>query len=306
VEVAAKVVRYGHTPHQSDGHRVGTHAVACDATGGVGSIDEGGPALGVPMKAAVFSPLAVLLLLIVLPSSAFSAWHLMVPPCAPARTVTLNDGSKTLQPVGCEPVDADGGVRRLAPLSKWKSLGTLDSINACENLKDALLKQTREAHSEADQRDGNLIPITRTLYRTYDQTSHARCIPSNDTEGWHLLVPPRSPFDEKASFLQGIKVLTDAPLSKWGEADVFGVKETCETIKTSRLTTQKRIYAGSSEVYLKLLGDQAAATARGDQKWLSEHGPATKTQRWLTELQQGNTLALEAARCIATDDPRLK
>src|SRR5262245_1348888 len=140
VEVAAKVVRYGHTPHQSDGHRVGTHAVACDATGGVGSIDEGGPALGVPMKAAVFSPLAVLLLLIVLPSSAFSAWHWMVPPCAPARTVTLNDGSKTLQPVGCEPVDADGGVRRLAPLSKWKSLGTLDSIKCLRELERRSLK----------------------------------------------------------------------------------------------------------------------------------------------------------------------
>ena len=121
-----------------------------------------------------------------------------------------------------------------------------------------------------------------------------------------MVVPPRSPFNEKAAFLQGIKILTDAPLSKWGEADVFDLKETCEIIKASRLTTQKRIYAGSSEVYLKLLGDQAAATARGDQKWLSDHGSATKTQRWLTELQHANTLALEAARCIATDDPRLK
>jgi len=254
------------------------------------------------MKAAVFGPLAVLMLSMVLPTAVLAGWHLMAPPCTPARTVTLNDGSKTLAPVGCEPVDADGGVRRFASLSKWKSLGTLDGIGACENLKAALIKQTREAHSEADQRDGNLNPTTRTLYRTYDQTSYARCIPSNDTKGWHLLVPPRSPFDEKASFLQGIKVLTDAPLSKWGEADVFDLKETCEIIKTSRLTTQKRIYARSSEDYLKLLGDQAAATARGDEKWLSDHGPATKTQRWLTELQQANTLALEAARCIATDD----
>jgi hypothetical protein len=285
---------------------MGADAVARDAASGVESIDEGGPAFGGPMKAAVFSPLAVLMLLIVLPSSAFSAWHLMAPPCTPARTVTLNDGSKTLEPVGCEPVDADGGVRRLASLSKWKPLGTLDSINACENLKAALIKQTREAHSEADQRDGNLNPTTRTLYRTYDQTSYARCIPSNDTEGWHLLVPPRSPFNEEASFLQGIKVLTDAPLSKWGEADVLDLKETCEIIKTSRVTTQKRNYAGSSEAYLKLLRDQASATARGDQKWLSDHGPSTKTQRWLTELQQANLRALEAARCIATDDPRLK
>src|SRR5712691_636907 len=138
------------------------------------------------MKAAVFATLAVLMLLMVLSASALAGWHLMAPSCAPARTVTLNDGSKTLEPVGCDPVDAGGGIRRLASLSKWKSLGTLESVDACDNLMAALMKQTNEAYFEAFQRDGILNPTTRTLYRTYDQMSYARCVPSNDTRGWHL------------------------------------------------------------------------------------------------------------------------
>jgi hypothetical protein len=51
---------------------------------------------------------------------------------------------------------------------------------------------------------------------------------------------------------------------------------------------------------------QAAATARGDQKWLSDYGPVIKMQRYITESHQAIVRELEAARCIATDDPRLK
>jgi hypothetical protein len=258
------------------------------------------------MKAPVFATLVVLMPSMVSPASALAGWHLMAPPCAPAHTVTLNDGSKTLQPIGCEPVDTGGGIRRLASLSTWKSLGTLDSVEACDSLMTALIKQTGEAYSEAEQRDGILNPTARTLYRTYDQMSYARCIPSNDTRGWHLLVPPRSPYNENASFPQGLKVLTDAPLSKWGEAAVLDSKEVCEIIKTVRLSSQKSIYSGSSEHYIRLLEDQAAAKARGDDKWLSDHGPAIKFQRYITESDRARIRAFEAARCIATDDPRLK
>jgi len=258
------------------------------------------------MKAAVFATLAVLMLLMALPASALAGWHLMAPPCTPTRTVTLNDGSKTLEPVLCEPVDTGVGIRRLASLSKWKSLGTLDSVDTCDNLMLALIKQTNEAYLEALQRDGILNPTTRTLYRTYDQMSYARCVPSNDTSGWHLLVPPRTPFNEKASFLRGLKVLTDSPLSKWGEAAVLDSKEACEIVKAVRLSTQKSIYTGSSEHYIQLLEDQAAAKARGDEKWLFDNGPAIKMQRYITEANQVGVRALEAARCIATDDPRLK
>ena len=258
------------------------------------------------MKAAVFATLVLLMLLMVLPASALAGWSLMAPPCAPTHTVTLNDGSKTVEPVGCDPVDTGVGIRRLASLSEWKSLGTLDSVEACDNLMVALIKQTNEAYFEALQRDGILNPTTRTLYRTYDQMSYARCVPSNDTIGWHLLVPPRSPFNEKASFLQGLKVLTDAPLSKWGQVAVLELKDACEIIKAFRLSTQNSIYTKSSEHYIQVLEDQAAAKARGDEKWLSDHGPAIKMQRWITETDQAGVRALEAARCIATDDPRLK
>jgi len=258
------------------------------------------------MKAPVFATLVVLTLLMISPASALAGWHLMAPPCAPTRTVTLNDGSKTLEPVLCEPVDTGVGIRRLASLSKWKSLGTLDSVDACDNLMTALITQTSEAYLEALRRDGNLNPTTITLYRTYDQTASARCVPNNDTIGWHLLVPPRSPFNEKASFLRGLKVLTDSPLSEWGEATVLDSKEACEIVKAVRLSIQKSIYTKSSEHYIQVLEDQAAAKARGDEKWLSDHGPAIKFQRWTTESDQASVRALEAARCIATDDPRLR
>ena len=267
---------------------------------------HGGPAPVIPMKAAVVVTLAILMLLMILPASTFAAWHLMAPPCTPARTVTLNDGSKTLEPIGCEPVDTGPGIRRLASLSKWKSLGTLDSVDACDALLTALIKQTSDANLEALQRDGILNPTTRTLYRTYDQMSYARCVPSNDTVGWHLLMPPRSPYNAKALFQHGFKVLTDSPMSKWGESAVLDSKEVCEAVKASRLSIQKSIYTRSSERYIQLLEEQTAAKARGDAKWLSDNDPAIKLVRWTTESDRAFVRALEAALCIATDDPRLK
>src|SRR5262245_3111130 len=103
------------------------------------------------MKAAIFGALAGLMLLMFLPASVFSEWHLIAPPCARAHTVTLNDGSKTLEPMGCEPLDTGVGIRRLASLSKWKSLGTLDSVETCDKLMAALIMQTSEAYLEASQ-----------------------------------------------------------------------------------------------------------------------------------------------------------
>ena len=34
--------------------------------------------------------------------------------------------------------------------------------------------------------------------------------------GWYLLVPPRTVYDKKAPFLQGIKILTDRPRCRSG------------------------------------------------------------------------------------------
>jgi hypothetical protein len=259
------------------------------------------------MKAAIFATLAVLMLFMVSPAPAFAGrWYLMAPPCAPTRTVLLNDGSKTLEPVTCDPGDKGVGVRSLASLSKWKSFGSFDSVEACDNLEVALIKQTSDAYLEGLQRDGILSATTITLYRAYDQMSYARCVPSNDTIGWYLLVPPRSAFNEKASFLQGFKVLTDAPLSKWGEVAVLELKEACEITRSARLSAEKSVYTKSSERYIQLLEDQAAAKARDDKKWLFDNGPAVKMQRYITETNEAGVRALEAARCIATDDPRLK
>ena len=83
-------------------------------------------------------------------------------------------------------------------------------------------------------------------------------------------------------------------------------KEACEGGKAVRLSIEKSIYTKSSEHYIQVLEDQAAAKARGDEKWLSDHGPAIKAQRYMTESHQAGVRAYEASRCIASDDPKLK
>ncbi len=35
-------------------------------------------------------------------------------------------------------------------------------------------------------------------------------------DGWYLLIPPRSEYNERADFLSGYKILHNKPLSQWG------------------------------------------------------------------------------------------
>jgi hypothetical protein len=111
--------------------------------------------------------------------------------------------------------------------------------------------------------------------------------------GWYLLVPPRSQYNEKAPFLRGINILTDSPLSKWNHEGSYDSSEVCETAKTSQILREQSVYAKSVEHHQELLREKT------DVKVLA-------LQRLLTEQHSANVDALMAARCIASDDPRLR
>ena len=111
---------------------------------------------------------------------------------------------------------------------------------------------------------------------------------------WYLLVPPRSPYNAKAPFLQGIKILTDSPLSKWYHEGSYDSAEACETLKASNTIREHSIYSKASDQYIRLLGVKGT-----DERILS-------FQRFLTEQDNANVDAMRAARCISSDDPRLR
>ena len=112
--------------------------------------------------------------------------------------------------------------------------------------------------------------------------------------GWYLLVPSRSPYDAKARFLQGFKILTDMPLSRWSHQGSYESAEGCEGAKSTQVRTEHSMYSKSVEEYQRLVADKSM-----DEKRLS-------TQRYLAENQNAIVAALAAARCIATHDPRLR
>jgi len=112
-------------------------------------------------------------------------------------------------------------------------------------------------------------------------------------DGWYLLVPPRSEYNDRAAFLSGHKILDTAPLSQWAQQGAYDSASECEAAKNSLLMTEQRVYSSSSEAYIKAVG---AAT----------DPVALKMQRLLTERNNANVSALMASRCIRRDDPRLR
>ena len=112
--------------------------------------------------------------------------------------------------------------------------------------------------------------------------------------GWYLMVPPRSPYDKKAEFLQAFKTLVDTPLSKWHQAGSFDSSEACEMTKDSRTRVEHSVYSKASAEYIRLVGIKGTSE------------PELAMQRYLTEQNNANVDGLMAARCIASDDPRLR
>ena len=111
-------------------------------------------------------------------------------------------------------------------------------------------------------------------------------------EGWYLLVPPRSEYNENTSYLSGYKILDKKPLSQWGHQSAYDSASECEAVRNSLLMVEQNVYSKSSEAYQKAIGEGA------DQA-------ALKTQRYITEKNNANVWALMASRCIRSDDPRL-
>lgn len=111
--------------------------------------------------------------------------------------------------------------------------------------------------------------------------------------GWYLLVPPRSEYNERTAFLNGYRILDDKPLSQWAQQGAYDSASDCEGARNSLTIAEHRTYSLSSEAYIKAVG---AGTDAG----------ALKMQRFVTETNNANVSALMASRCIRSDDPRLR
>jgi hypothetical protein len=112
-------------------------------------------------------------------------------------------------------------------------------------------------------------------------------------DGWYLLIPPRSEYNERADFLSGYKILDKTPLSQWGQQGAYGSASECEAVRNTLLLVEQGIYSRSSEAYLKAVG------AGTDPVVL-------KIQRFLTESNNATVLGFMASRCIRSNDPRLR
>ena len=112
-------------------------------------------------------------------------------------------------------------------------------------------------------------------------------------EGWYLLIPPRSDYDERAEFLRGYKILDTKPLSQWAQQGAYDSASECEAVRNSLLMVEQRTYSKSSEGYLN------AESTKKDPIVLN-------AQRLLTEMNNANVAALMASRCIKSDDQRLR
>jgi hypothetical protein len=117
-------------------------------------------------------------------------------------------------------------------------------------------------------------------------------VPAWAADGWYLLIPPRSEYNEGAGFLSGHKILDTKPLSQWGQQGAYDSASECEATRNVLLNVEQTVYSKSSEDYVKAVG------AGTDPVVL-------KIQRYLTESHNANVLAFMASRCIRSNDPRL-
>jgi hypothetical protein len=112
-------------------------------------------------------------------------------------------------------------------------------------------------------------------------------------DGWYLLIPRLSEYNESADFLNGFKVLDSKALSEWGQQGAYDSAMECETVRHDLSMVEQRIYSSASDAYLKAVGE-------GTEPALLKH------QRWFAELQNAKVLALMAGRCVRSGDPQLR
>jgi hypothetical protein len=112
-------------------------------------------------------------------------------------------------------------------------------------------------------------------------------------EGWYLLVPSLSEYDEAGGYLERYRILLDAPLAKWKHEGTYDTAEDCEAVRHARMLVETRRRAGELEDYQKLLSTNPPADA-------------LKLQRWNLERAHAQEQAMGSSLCIASDDPRLR
>jgi len=112
-------------------------------------------------------------------------------------------------------------------------------------------------------------------------------------KSWYLLVPPLSNYDEASKYLEGYKILTSEPLSKWDHAASYDTAVECETDKSTRTLVEGNRYEATTQEHHRLI------SANADKNQL-------KFQRLIVERANAQHWALISSRCIASDDPRLR
>src|SRR5206468_144835 len=111
--------------------------------------------------------------------------------------------------------------------------------------------------------------------------------------GWYLLVPSLSEYNEANDFLKGYRVLVGEPLSKWNHAGAYDSAVECDTDRNGRIRREHSVYTMATDEYRQLIRAQADPFV-------------LKTQRRIVELDNAQVDALQASRCISSDDSRLR
>jgi len=112
-------------------------------------------------------------------------------------------------------------------------------------------------------------------------------------DGWYLLIPPRTAYNEHADYLRGYEILYDKPLSQWGQEGAYDSASECEAVRNSLLMIEQGVYSESSKAYIKDVG------AKADSSILN-------FERFSTEIKNANVWAYMGSRCIGSKDPRLR
>lgn len=110
--------------------------------------------------------------------------------------------------------------------------------------------------------------------------------------GWYLLVPPTSDYDEHSKYLQGYKIQDSKPLGQWSQQGAYDSASECEAVKNSLLLAEQKVFSMNSAGYLNALGSKKDVAV-------------LKMMRLATERSNANVDALGLSRCVKTDDPRL-
>jgi hypothetical protein len=113
------------------------------------------------------------------------------------------------------------------------------------------------------------------------------------SDGWYLLIPPRSKYNKTAEYLSGYRIQDDKPLSNWRQQGAYDSAAECEAMKQNLTIIEQNTYSEMSEKYIKAVG-------------ANESPNTLEFQRASVEALNANVLALLSSRCIKSNDPRLK